>query len=71
MPHERDRLLDAVIEAMTLLKERRVDRMIRERQEQLLTITDEAELLTVLAGILELNEVKKLLAKQTGRVVVG
>jgi len=71
VPHERERLLDAVLEAMTLLKERRVDRMIRERQEQLKGITDEDEMLTVLAGIQELNEVKKLLAKQTGRVVVG
>ncbi|MFT3884316.1 MAG: hypothetical protein QM724_02460 [Flavobacteriales bacterium] len=68
---ENELLLDAVEEGVDILKERRVDRMIREKQEQLRTITDEVELMAVLQEIQALNEVKKALAKRTGRVIVG
>lgn len=68
---EHEQLLDAIEEGVDILKERRVDRMIRERQETLKTITDEADLMATLAQIQQLNEVKKALAKRTGRVVVG
>jgi DNA primase len=67
---ESDQLHDAVEEAVDILKERRVDRMIRERQEQLRT-ADHASTMILLAEIKAYNEVKKKLAKRTGRVVVG
>lgn len=68
---ENEQLLDAIEEGVDILKERRVDRMIKDRQETLKTITDEADLMATLAQIQALNEVKKALAKRTGRVVVG
>ncbi|MCC7501462.1 MAG: DNA primase [Flavobacteriales bacterium] len=71
VPHEKERLLDAVLEGMTILKERRVDRMIRDKQELLKgEITDDT-LTNVMLEIQQLNELKKALAKHTGRVVVG
>ncbi len=71
VPHERERLLDAVLEGLTLLKERRVDRMIRDKQERLKESTTDEDLMLVIAEIQQLTEVKKQLARQTGRVVVG
>ncbi|MFN3874789.1 MAG: hypothetical protein ACK4L7_02610, partial [Flavobacteriales bacterium] len=67
---ESDQLHDALEEAVDILKERRVDRMIRERQEQLKT-ADHAGTMALLAEIRAYNEVKKRLARRTGRVVVG
>jgi len=67
---DRDQLHDAIEEAVDILKERRVDRMIRDRQEQLRT-TDDANLMILLAEIKAYTEVKQRLAKKTGRVVVG
>lgn len=68
--HESDQLYDALQESVDILKERRVDAMVRERQEQLKTADDE-NLMILLAEIKALNEVKWKLAKRTGRVVVG
>ncbi len=67
---ESDQLLDALEESVDILKERRVDRMIKDRQEQLKT-ADELGVLALLKEIMVLTEVKKKLAKKTGRVVVG
>lgn len=68
--HESDQLYDALQEAVDILKERRVDRMIRDRQEQL-KAADEATTMMLLAEIKAYNEVRQKLAKRTGRVVVG
>lgn len=67
---ESDQLLDALEESVDILKERRVDRMIRDRQEQLKT-ADEFGVIALLKEIMQYTEVKKRLAKKTGRVVVG
>lgn len=67
---ESEKLLDALEEAVDILKERRVDRMLRERQEKLKT-SEEVEVMALLQEIMQLNEAKKKLAKRTGRVVVG
>jgi hypothetical protein len=56
--------------AVDILKERRVDRMIKERQEQL-RAADELTVMALLQEIMQLSEAKKKLAKKTGRVVVG
>ncbi|MCB9194005.1 MAG: DNA primase [Flavobacteriales bacterium] len=68
--HEKDRLFDAMEEGIDILRERRVDRMIREKQEALRNETDMGTVHTVLAEIQALNEAKRSLAKRTGRVVV-
>ena len=68
--HERQQLFDALEEAVDILKERRVDRMIRDRQEQL-KLADDANMMILLAEIKAFNDVKQKLAKRTGRVVVG
>jgi DNA primase len=69
---ESEALFDALEEAVDILKERRVDRMIRERQDQLnvenCTYEDQCILLR---EIMAFNDIKKKLAKKTGRVVVG
>jgi DNA primase len=67
---ESETLFDALEEAVDILKERRVDRMIKERQEQLRT-SDELGVMALLQEIMQLSEAKKRLAKKTGRVVVG
>ncbi|MEZ4807382.1 MAG: DNA primase [Flavobacteriales bacterium] len=67
---ESEVLKDALEEAVDILKERRVDRMIIERQEQLKT-ADELGVMALLQEIMLLSEAKKKLAKKTGRVVVG
>ena len=64
-------LLDAIEEAIILLKERRVDRLILERQEELKEASNEEDQLLVLQQIVKLNVVKQEFAKRTGRVVVG
>jgi DNA primase len=69
--HERDQLLDAVDQALNMLKERRVDRMLKEKQEQLKEFTDEADIDMALRTLVALQEAKKAFAKVTGRVVVG
>jgi DNA primase len=69
--HEREQLLEAVEHGLNILKERRVDRMLREKQEQLKDLTDEADVEMALRTIVALNEAKKAFAKLTGRVVVG
>ncbi|HEY0977265.1 MAG TPA: DNA primase [Flavobacteriales bacterium] len=68
---EKDQLLDAVHEGVDILKERRVDRMILEKQEALKEPIAEEDLYILLAQIQQLNEVKRAFAKRTGRVVVG
>lgn len=70
MKRESEQLFDALEESVDILKERRVDRMIKERQEQLKT-ADDATMMLLLAEIQQLTEAKKKLAKRTGRVVVG
>ena len=67
---ESEALYDALEEAVDILKERRVDRMIRERQEKLKD-ADELGIMALLQEIMLLTEAKKKLAKKTGRVVVG
>lgn len=67
---ESETLFDALEEAVDILKERRVDRMIKERQEQLRT-ADDLGVMALLQEIMQLSEAKKRLAKKTGRVVVG
>ena len=67
---ESESLFDALEEAVDILKERRVDRMIKERQEQL-RAADELTVMALLQEIMQLSEAKKKLAKKTGRVVVG
>ena len=71
MNHEREKLLDAVEQAMNMLKERRVDRMLKEKQGQLKELTDEADIEMALRTLVALQEAKKAFAKFTGRVVVG
>ena len=67
---ESEALYDALDEAVDILKERRVDRMIKERQEQLKS-ADEFDVIALLKEIMLFTEAKKKLAKKTGRVVVG
>ena len=67
---ESEALYDALEEAVDILKERRVDRMIKERQEQLKESAEE-DMIIVLKEIMRLSEAKKRLAKKTGRVVVA
>jgi len=67
---ESEVLYDALEEAVDILKERRVDRMIKERQEELRS-ADELGVMALLQEIMHLSEVKKRLAKKTGRVIVG
>jgi len=69
--HEHEQLLEAVKHGLNILKERRVDRMLREKQEQLKDMTDDADVEMALRTIIALNEAKKDFAKLTGRVVVG
>ncbi len=69
--HERDILLDALEEGIDILRERRVDRMIRDKQELLRTEKTVEAVTGLLTEIQILNEAKKGLAKRTGRVVVG
>ncbi len=67
---ESESLKDALEEAVDILKERRVDRMIKDRQENLKT-ADDLGVMAILQEIMQLTEAKKKLAKKTGRVVVG
>jgi DNA primase len=67
---ESEALYDALEEAVDILKERRVDRMIKDRQEELKS-ADELGVMALLQEIMQLSEVKKRLAKKTGRVIVG
>jgi hypothetical protein len=67
---ESETLKDALEEAVDILKERRVDRMIRERQADL-NSADELNMMVLLQEIIALTDTKKKLAKRTGRVVVG
>lgn len=67
---ESEALRDALEEAVDILKERRVDRMIRDKQEDLKT-ADEFNVIATLQEIMKMTEAKKKLAKKTGRVVVG
>ncbi len=67
---ESEQLRDALEESVDILKERRVDRMIKDRQEHLKT-ADELGVMALLTEIIHLTEAKKKLAKKTGRVVVG
>ena len=67
---ESEALKDALEEAVDILKERRVDRMIKDKQETLKT-SDEIGIMATLQEIIQLSEAKKKLAKKTGRVIVG
>jgi len=67
---EHENLLDSLMEGLFILKERRVDRMIRE-QTELLKNAGDADILIILDVIKRLTDVKKTFARRTGRVVVG
>lgn len=67
--HESEQLYDALIEAVDLLKERRVDRMVSEQEERLKS-SDPVEVKAAMEEILRLQVIKKMFAKRTGRVVV-
>ena len=67
---ESETLFDALEEAVDILKERRVDRMMRERQEQLKEADGET-MIRLLTEIKHFTEVKKKLSRKTGRVVVS
>ncbi|MCC6839544.1 MAG: DNA primase [Flavobacteriales bacterium] len=69
--HEREKLYFAVQQSLNMLKERRLDRMLVQRQELLKEITDEAELEAALRILVSLQDAKTKLAKITGRVVVS
>lgn len=69
--HEKDELLNAVQQALHMLKERRVDRMLKQKQEQLKELTEEADIEMAMRTLVALQEAKKAFAKVTGRVVVG
>jgi DNA primase len=68
---ERDQLLDAVEYAMNVLKERHVDRMLRETQEKLKTAADDGEVEATMRELMRLQDTKVAFAKVTGRQVVG
>lgn len=68
---ESQQLLVAIEEGVDILKERRVDRMIKAKQEELKDALDEMTMLVVLQEVQRLNDVKKKLAHRTGRVIVG
>jgi hypothetical protein len=67
---ESETLFDALEEAVDILKERRVDRMLIELDKKLPDASYEDQL-TFLAEKNRLLPVKIRLAKKTGRVVVG
>ncbi len=67
---EAESLYNAVEEAVDILKERRVDRIIRDLQSSLNDATLEDMRITM-TQIIDFNRKKMLLAKKTGRVVVG
>ncbi len=67
---ENEILFAALEEAVYILKERRLDRMIKDLQEKLKNTTDE-EVMLLLAEIQVKNTFKLQLSKKTGRVVVG
>lgn len=67
---ESESLYNAVEEAVDILKERRLDRMIRSLQENL-NSAEETDLKLILTQIMDFNKKKLQLAKKTGRVVVG
>ncbi|MDQ3101685.1 MAG: hypothetical protein M3R08_09895, partial [Bacteroidota bacterium] len=67
---ESETLYNAVEEAVDILKERRLDRIIRSLQQNLNSIEGD-DLILVLGQIMEFNRKKLQLAKKTGRVVVG
>lgn len=67
---ENEELRRAIEEGTVILKERRLDRMIQGKQEELKT-ADDMNVLIILQEIHRLNNVKRALAKVTGRVVVG
>lgn len=68
--HESHELYDALEEAVDILKERRVDRLLRDLDNKLGDVPYE-EQLVVLAEKNRLIQVKTRLARKTGRVVVG
>lgn len=68
---ESQQLRLAVQQALNILKERRVDRMLKQQQDCLKDLTDEAEIEQVLLTIRALQAAMKDLARVTGRVVVG
>ena len=67
--HESDVLRDALEEAVDLLKERRVDGMLRDLSHRIKENPEDYQ--TLMMEQIRLTEVKKKLAKRTGRVVVG
>ena len=67
---ENESLFGALEEAVDILKERRLDRMIRELQAKLVDASEE-QLTLLLADINVKNGIKQRLARRTGRVVVG
>ena len=67
---ENEILFNALEEAVYILKERRLDRMIKDLQEKL-KHSPEEEIMILLAEIKVKNSFKLQLSKKTGRVVVG
>ena len=67
--HENEVLVDALMEAVDILKERRLDRMLQEMSDRLKG-TDYEEQKIILAEQRRLESAKVKLAKRTGRVVV-
>ena len=67
---ESEVLYDALEEAVDILKERRVDRMLRELDDKLLGAAYEDQVV-ILGEKRRLEPIKVKLARKTGRVVVG
>lgn len=68
---EEEQLRSAVLQCINMLKERRVDRLLRLKQDELKAAGDDADLMRVLSELKALQDVKKAFAEVTGRVVVG
>ena len=67
---EFEQLLDSLVEGIFILAERRLDKMIKKCQDGLQT-ADEIGVIAILQQIMQLNNDKLVLARRTGRVVVG
>lgn len=68
---EDEKLYFAARQCVYVLKERRLDRMIKERQEELKTLADPGKVEQLMQYLIGLQQIKRTLAQFTGRVVVG
>lgn len=71
VPKEQQLLRSAVQQTLNMVKERRVDRMLKARQGELKALTDPLEMERVMKVLMALQDAKKAFAVVTGRVVVG